>query len=32
LTIGTKFGKTPFGRPITPTKTREGVYGAYIIG
>jgi len=32
MQIGSTFGKTPIGRPITPSKTQEGVYGAIIIG
>lgn len=27
---GMRFGKTPFGVPITPTKTREGIYGGVV--
>jgi hypothetical protein len=32
LFVGTKFGRTPFGSPVTPSKTIEGVYGGIILG
>jgi hypothetical protein len=32
LVTGNNFGKTPFGSPVTPTKTVEGVYGGIVWG
>lgn len=32
LLAGNKFGKNQFGHPITPSKTIEGIYGAYALG
>jgi hypothetical protein len=32
LFVGRKFGKNPFGYPVTPNKTVEGVYGAVVFG
>lgn len=31
LFSGIKFGKTPFGSPITPSKTVEGLYGGIVL-
>jgi hypothetical protein len=32
LFVGRKFGRKPFGSPVTPSKTEEGIYGAVLSG
>lgn len=32
LIFGSLFGRKPFGGPVTPSKTMEGIYGGYICG
>ena len=32
LLFGKLFGKRKFGHPITPTKTYEGIFGAFFLG
>ena len=32
LIFGVKFGKSNFGNPITPSKTKEGMIGCFLVG
>jgi hypothetical protein len=32
LLFGKLFGKNPFGHPVTPSKTKEGIYGGIFLG